>query len=320
MIMNKKGKNHPLYGTHRSEETKRKISESGKGRRHTEESKRKISEALKGRHHTEESKQKMSKALKGKYTGKKNSRYGKHHTEETKCKISESSKSSLQETRRKISEALKNPSEETRRKMSKAQKGLRTGEKHPFWGKHRSAETRRRISESHKGKHPTEETLHKLRNLWKDPEFVSKMKKAFSVFPNSYEEKIIELCFTHQLGFDYVGDYQKTINGKFPDFINENKNQIIETYTIYWKIKNYGSELKFRKQRQKDIAGYEIIYLNDLDINADNWRERCLFKIKNHKLCEHPKYWDNSKYESETIEKNLNKLSNKPPIQNTKYP
>ena len=49
------GKNHPLYGTHRSDETKRKISEANKGKNNpnfgipcSEETKRKISEANSG--------------------------------------------------------------------------------------------------------------------------------------------------------------------------------------------------------------------------------------------------------------------------------
>lgn len=36
------------------------------------------------------------------------------------------------------------------------------GEKHPFYGKHRSKETCKKISESQKGKHPSEETRRKL--------------------------------------------------------------------------------------------------------------------------------------------------------------
>ena len=77
-------------GKHHSEESKRKISESKKGKpnRHkghsqTEETKRKISEALKGKSHpnSEETKAKISATLKG-----------KHHSEETKRKMSESHK------------------------------------------------------------------------------------------------------------------------------------------------------------------------------------------------------------------------------------
>lgn len=48
-----------------SEEQRRKISESNKGRQHTEEHKRKIGESLKGHQHSEETRRKISESLKG---------------------------------------------------------------------------------------------------------------------------------------------------------------------------------------------------------------------------------------------------------------
>lgn len=85
----------------RSEETKRKISESEKGKKRSEETCRKISESHKGRHLSEEAKKKMSEARKG------------HPVSE--------------ETKRKISEAKKGKhcphSEEWKKKMSEAKKG-----------------------------------------------------------------------------------------------------------------------------------------------------------------------------------------------------
>ena len=73
--------------------------------------KNKISETLKGKHHTEETKKKMSKSRKG----KNHPMYGKHLTEETKEKISETRKGKKpsEETRKKLSETRKgekNPS------------------------------------------------------------------------------------------------------------------------------------------------------------------------------------------------------------------
>lgn len=87
-----------MKGKHRSEETKKKISEAMKGRiswnkcKHlgplSEETKRKISEAHKGKKLSEETRRKMSDAKKGRVSNMKG------------CKLSE-------ETRRKISEAMK---------------------------------------------------------------------------------------------------------------------------------------------------------------------------------------------------------------------
>ena len=75
-----KGEKNPMFGKHRSEETKRKISAAKKGKhnnnkgennpfygkKHSEETKQKISNAMKGKTFSEEHKQKISEAKKGK--------------------------------------------------------------------------------------------------------------------------------------------------------------------------------------------------------------------------------------------------------------
>ena len=73
-----------------TEETKKKISESLKGRKLSEEHKRKLSKALKGIHRSEETRKKMSERQKG----NKNCNWGKHLSEEHKRKISEAQKGS----------------------------------------------------------------------------------------------------------------------------------------------------------------------------------------------------------------------------------
>lgn len=56
------GENHPNYGKHLSDETKKKLSESKKGIPKSEEHKQKLSEAMKGKTHSEKSKYKMSES------------------------------------------------------------------------------------------------------------------------------------------------------------------------------------------------------------------------------------------------------------------
>ena len=110
-----------------SEETRRKISKSGKGKKHSTETRRKISESRKGKKLSEETRRKQRESHKGINTWMK----GKKRSTETRRKISESMKG-------------KKLSEETRRKMSESLKGK------PSWnkGKKLSEETRRKISES----------------------------------------------------------------------------------------------------------------------------------------------------------------------------
>lgn len=105
------GELNSFFGKHHSEKTKKKIGKANKNRKHppfTNEHKKKISEALMGRKRkpfTKEHKRKMSISK----MGNENS-LGKIHTKEHKRKISESLKGRkfTEEHKRKISEALKN--------------------------------------------------------------------------------------------------------------------------------------------------------------------------------------------------------------------
>lgn len=116
-----------------TEEAKRKLSESRKGRHHSAETKRKLSESKKGKknpmygkHLSEEAKRKLSESLTGKYCGEKSYMYGKQLSEETKRKISDANKGE------------KNPFYDKGYKIR--------GEKNPFYGKHHSEETKRKLS------------------------------------------------------------------------------------------------------------------------------------------------------------------------------
>jgi len=117
-----------------SEETKKRMSESGKGRVVSEETRRKIGQWQIGKTLSEETKRKLSVAKKG-----------KTHSEKTRRKMSESGKGKIfsEETKRKLSVAKKGKtlSEETKRKLSVAKKG-----------KTPSEETRKKQSDVMRGK------------------------------------------------------------------------------------------------------------------------------------------------------------------------
>ena len=114
-----------------SEETKRKMSESGKGKHLSEETKKKMSEAKKGKTFSKEHKKKMSEAHKGLLKGKH-------------WKLSDETKRKISEARKGRSSWIKGKhhSEEVKRKMSEVHKGKKLLE-----------ETKRKISKSIKGKH-----------------------------------------------------------------------------------------------------------------------------------------------------------------------
>ena len=107
------GENHPFYGKHLSEETRRKISESNKGHPVSEETRRKIGDGNRGKLKSEETIRKWKESHKG-YTPSEETRRkiaegnrGKHLSEETKKKIGDANRgrrASL-ETRRRMSES-----------------------------------------------------------------------------------------------------------------------------------------------------------------------------------------------------------------------
>jgi 5-methylcytosine-specific restriction endonuclease McrA len=90
-----RGEKHHLWGKNLSIETKRKISESRKGRHCSDETRKKISETLKGKPINEERRKKISDTLKKRFLSlnlrKKQSEYrkGKPHSIETRIKMSQ---------------------------------------------------------------------------------------------------------------------------------------------------------------------------------------------------------------------------------------
>ncbi|UYE95738.1 hypothetical protein HAAEEKHM_00018 [Sinorhizobium phage AP-16-3] len=141
-----------VFGFSHSHETRRRLSEAGKGRAVSEETRKKIGDANRGKKRTEEVKSRMSIA-----------RVGRALAEDTRRKISIShiGISPSAETRKKLSDANKgkSPSEETRAKMSAAGKGRVKSPEHlrnigdALKGKPKSEETRRKLSESKSNEH-----------------------------------------------------------------------------------------------------------------------------------------------------------------------
>ena len=91
-----------------SEETRKKISESHKGKEMSREARRRMSESHKGKEMPKETREKIGKSI----SGMNNPFYGQHHSKKAKQKISETHKG-------------KEISKETREKMSKSAKGIK---------------------------------------------------------------------------------------------------------------------------------------------------------------------------------------------------
>lgn len=110
------GENHYFWGKHHTEETKRKMAESHKGKKASKETLEKMSNAKRG---------------------EKSPLWGKSPSKSTRMKISEKNKGRTfsEDTKRKISESKKGipHNNEAKQKMSRVKKGRFTGEENPNW-------------------------------------------------------------------------------------------------------------------------------------------------------------------------------------------
>ena len=170
----------------RSEETRRKSSESLRGRKLSEDTKRKISIAKKGIRLSEETKRKMSIARKGDGSHW----YGKKLSDTHREKISNShmGKKISNETKRKISEGNKGKvasiSEEHKEKLRKVNVGKILNEKTKE--KISNYQTGRHLGEKNQNAKLTEDDVIKIKLLLKDGELnQSEIAKLFNVNSNT---------------------------------------------------------------------------------------------------------------------------------------
>lgn len=101
-------------------------------------------------------------------------------------------------------------------------------------------------------------------------------KKHKRTSPNSYEQKIIDLCTEMKYPFEFVGNLRNVIDGKSPDFIgSDDSKNLIECYSKYWHKNDY---LETRSKFFED-RGFKILFLSDDDLNVKDWKKRCIKKI-----------------------------------------
>lgn len=185
---------------------------------------------LRGKICSAEHKKKISDAQKGRISPMK----GRKHTAESKEKMSKSMllRSPLsEESRKKISDTLKGQpfTDERRRNLSNALMGHKPSE-----------ESIRKTAAANRGKKRSPESCKKMSvkrlEKFKDPAFVSLMKKAWGIKPNKPETFLTGLLENLYPGeWKYTGDFSFMINGKNPDFVNCNgQKKCIELFGDYW--------------------------------------------------------------------------------------
>lgn len=298
---NHSGEKNHFYGKHHTEEAKRKISESKKGKyiginsymwnKHlSEETKQKLREANLGKHQSETTIQKRILSRKGyhhsdltkKKLSENNARFwkGKTFSEETKQKMRETStgKHHTEKTKQKLHKIGLNRlhTKETRIKMSEITKNHWKNEEiakkmiKGLW--HQSGMPPPTI-----GYIPTEETRKKMskniKERWKDEESAKKMIAGLRIRPNKCElmlDSILQNHFPNE--WKYVGDGNTIINGLCPDFINVNgKKKIIELFGKHWhkgEGLSYHRTEEGRRSTFKKI-GFDMLVIWDYELKNE---------------------------------------------------
>jgi len=191
-------------------------------------------------------------------------------------------------------------SEETKARI----RATKIGDKNPMFGKHPSPETIKKKREALKGHIVANETRIKIGNTtkerwqdaeyrkehtkhWDNPEFknqwIKNTLKGLLVRPTSFEQKISDLCFKNNLPFIYTGDGGFIINYKNPDFVDEKDKILIEVFYSWFKIRDYGSVENYKEfcRNKYEPAGWKVIFIDETEIDTDDWERICLNKISN---------------------------------------
>jgi len=183
-------------------------------------------------------------------SGSKNPMYRKHHTEESKKKNQENHKGKLSKNK-----GRKYPKEfgENLSKVISIQ--FKNGRE--SWNKGLTKETSKILKETAKKissskQNMSEETRIKIgigsQRKFLDPNFLKKFNKVNNAKPNKPEIFLTKILEEFQ--FKYTGNYSFWINGKNPDFTNENKKKVIEYFGGYWHDEKITG--KSRKDHQKE--------------------------------------------------------------------
>lgn len=213
--------------------------------------------------------------------GDKNPHYGKKHSEETKKKMSflmknkkNPMKNSEYVMKNRLSNIGKKISSETRIKMSDAKKG----NKNHFYHK-----THTQISK--------DKIRKKVKELYKDNNFLKKYSRSLTKKPNKLESLIMTLLDKFlPKHYEFVGDYSFWIDGKNPDFINKQKNHLIELFGDYWHSEKITGKSKQTEENERiqhfKKNGYKTLIIWEGELSDI---EQVIHKILNFERVENEK-------------------------------
>jgi len=143
-------------------------------------------------------------------------------------------------------------------KTKKERGSMPKGEKNYWYGKTKDdCPQLKKVSERMIKNNPNKDG-----KLWKDIEFVKKVKKALNIKPNKPEKIIIKLLQENKLPFEYAGDGKIIIGRKNPDFISTNGDKkVIEMHGRAFHDPNFKGrfvkEIIYHRTKKGTIKYYQ---------------------------------------------------------------
>lgn len=92
----------------------------------------------------------------------------------------------------------------------------------------------------------------------------------FNIRPSKPEQQLIQLFQQYNLSFKYTGDGKFWIGYYNPDFIDKENMKIIEYDSKYWHTLPYSIEKDKRRNLTYLDAGWDIMCINEDNLNDDN--------------------------------------------------
>jgi very-short-patch-repair endonuclease len=158
---------------------------------------------------------------------------------------------------------------------------------HALKGRPKSEEWKRKASLSKMGdRNPMRNPIHaakmaaskrgkpnpKLKEFWrlhKDEQILKMMRGVASNRPNRKEQHLISIMEANRLPFRYVGNWQFTLGGRCPDFLNCNgKKQLIEYFGDYWHT-TLAKETDEERVAFFRRFGFETLILRESDLKDE---------------------------------------------------
>jgi hypothetical protein len=95
----------------------------------------------------------------------------------------------------------------------------------------------------------------RMKELYKDEEYLKKLQKGLHSRPNKSEIFVTKMLEELNLEYDYVGDSKVWIDGKNPDWIHKKENRIIEFFGWYHTFEyrsKYENDFKLDEEHEKE--------------------------------------------------------------------